>query len=51
MFASFHSEETIPYSSDKLNTFASVVLIRSTIPLSSVGGIHSIPGDSYIPSS
>ena len=30
-FASFHSEGTIPYSSDKLNTFASGVLICSTI--------------------
>ena len=44
MFASFHSEKIIP-SSDKLNTFVSGVLIRSTISLSSFGGIHSTPGD------
>ena len=45
MFASFHSEGTIPSSSDKLNTFASGVLICSTISLSSFGGIPSTPGD------
>ena len=44
MFASFHSEGTIP-SSDKLNNFASGVLICSTISLSSFGGIPSTPGD------
>ena len=31
MFASFHSEGTIPSTCDKLNTFASGVLICSTI--------------------
>ena len=44
MFASFHSEGTIPSSSDKLNNFASGVLICSTISLSSFGGIPSTPG-------
>ena len=43
MFASFHSEGTIPPSSDKLNTFASDVLICSKISLSSSGGIPSTP--------
>ena len=45
MFASFHSEGTIPSSSYKLNYFASGVLICSTISLSSFGGIPSTPGD------
>ena len=45
MFVSFHSEETIPPSSDKLNNFASGVLIYSTISFSSFGGIQSNPGD------
>ena len=45
MFASFHSEGNIPSSSDKLNNFASGVLIYSTISLSSFGGIPSTPGD------
>ena len=45
MFASFHSEGTIPSSSDKLKQFASGVLICSTITLSSFGGIPSTPGD------
>ena len=45
MFASFHSEGTIPSSSDKLNTFASGVLIYSTISLISFGGIPSTPSD------
>ena len=45
MFASYHSEGTIPYSSDKLNNFPSSVLICSTISLSSFGGIPSTPGD------
>ena len=44
MFASFHSEGTIPSSSDKLNNFASGVLIWSTLSLSSFGGIPSTPG-------
>ena len=44
MFPSFHSEGTIPSSSDKLNTFASGVLICSTNSLSSFGGIPSTPG-------
>ena len=48
MFASFHSEGTIP-SSDKLNNFASGVLICSTISLSSFGGIPSTPGDGIPP--
>ena len=45
IFATFHSEGTISSSSDKLNTFASGVLICSTISLSSFGGIPSTPGD------
>ena len=45
MFASFHSEGTIPSSSDKLFTFASGVLIFCTLSLSSFGGITSTPGD------
>ena len=43
MFASFHSEGTIPSSSNKLNNFASGVLICSTISFSSFGGIPSTP--------
>ena len=45
MFASIHSEGTIPSSSDKIINFASGVLICSTISLSSFGGIPSTPGD------
>ena len=45
MFASFHSEGTIPSPSDKLKKIASGVLICSTISLSSFGGIPSTPGD------
>ena len=45
MFASFHSEGNVPSSIDKLNNFASHVLICSTISLSSFGGIPSTPGD------
>ena len=45
MFGSFHSEGTIRSSSDKINNFASGVLICSTIFLSSVGGFPSTPGD------
>ena len=45
MFASFHSELTIPSSIDKLNKFASFVLIYSTISLKNFGGIPSTPGD------
>ena len=45
MFVSIHSEGTIPSSSDKLNNFASGVLICSTISLSSFGGIPSTHGD------
>ena len=45
MFAFFHSDGTIHSSSDNLNTFASGVLICSTISLSSFGGIPSTPGD------
>ena len=48
MFASFHSEGTIPSSSDKLHHFASGVLICSTISLSSFDGIPSTPGDFFI---
>ena len=48
MFASIHSEGTIPSSSDKLNNFASGVLICSTISLSSFGGILSTPGDLFL---
>ena len=45
MFVSFRSNGTIPSSSDKLSTFASGVLICSTIALNSFGGIPSTPGD------
>ena len=45
MFVSFHSEGTIPYSNDKLNKFASGVLIRSIISLISFGAIPSTAGD------
>ena len=45
MFASFYSEGTIPSSSDKLNTFASGVLICSTISLNSFVGFPSTPDD------
>ena len=45
MFFSFHSEGIIPTSSDKLNNFASGVLIYSTISISGFGGIPSTPGD------
>ena len=45
MFAYFHSEGTITSSSDKLNTFASFVLICSTISLSSFVGIPSTLGN------
>ena len=50
MFASFHSNGTIPSSNDKLNTVASGMLICSTISNSNLGGIPSTPGDllSYI---
>ena len=44
MIASFHSEGTVPSSSDKLNNFASGVLICSTISLSSFCCIPSTPG-------
>ena len=36
MFASFHSEGTIPSTCDKLNTFASGVLICSTMFVTSL---------------
>ena len=45
MFASFHSNGTIPSSSDKLNTVASGMLICSTISNSNLGGIPFTPGD------
>ena len=45
MFASIHFEGIIPSSNDKLNTFASGVVICSTISLSNFGGIPSTPGD------
>ena len=45
MFASFHSNGTIPSSHDKLNTVASGMLICSTISNSNLGGIPSTPGD------
>ena len=45
MFASFHSNGTIPSSNDKLNTVASGMLICSTIFNSNLGGIPSTPGD------
>ena len=45
IFVSFHSEGTIPSSSDKITNCASDVLICSTISISSFGGIPSTPGD------
>ena len=45
MFASFHSNGTIPSSNDKLNTVASGMLICSTISNSNLGGIPSTSGD------
>ena len=45
MFASFHSDGTIPSSSAKVKNVASGVLICSIISLSSFGGILSTPGD------
>ena len=45
MFASFHSNGTIPSSNDKLNTVASGMLIYSTPSNSNLGGIPSTPGD------
>ena len=45
MFASFHSEGTIPSSSDKLKKILSGLLNCSTISLSTFGGIPSTPGD------
>ena len=45
MFASFHSNGTIPSSYDKLNTVASGVLICSTISNSNLGGIPPTPDD------
>ena len=47
MFASFHSEGTIPSCSDMLNTCASGVLICSTVSLSILGDIPSTPGDLF----
>ena len=41
MFASLHSEETIPCFNDKLNTIASDILICFTVSISSFGGIAS----------
>ena len=45
MFASFHYEGTISSSSEKLNNYASGVLICSKTSISSFGGIPSTPGD------
>ena len=45
MIASFHSNGTIPFSNDKLNTVASGMLICSTISNHNLGGIPSTPGD------
>ena len=47
MFASFHSNGTIPASNDKLNTVASGMFICSTISSSNLGGIPSTPGDLF----
>ena len=47
MFASFHSECTIPSGSDILNTCASGVLICSTVSFSILGDIPSTPGDLF----
>ena len=47
MFASFHSKGTIPSCSDMLNTFASGVLICSTVSFSILGDIPSTPGDLF----
>ena len=48
MFVSFHSEGTIPSSSDKLNNFASGVLICSTFSLSSLVVYHQLPVIYYV---
>ena len=45
MFASFHSNRTIPSSNDKLTTVASDMLICSTISNTNLGEIPSTPGD------
>ena len=45
MFASFHSNGTIPSSNDKVNTVASGMLICSTISNSNLGGISYTLGD------
>ena len=45
MFASFYSNGTTPSFNDKLNTFASGILICSTVSISNFGGIPSTPGD------
>ena len=47
MFASFHSNGTIPSLSDMLNTCASGVLICSTVSFSILGDIPSTPGDLF----
>ena len=47
MFASIHSEGTIPSCRETINTFGSDVLICSTISLRSFGGIASSPGDLF----
>ena len=43
MFASYHSKRTIPSCSDKLNTWASGILICSTVSFSILGAIPSTP--------
>ena len=47
MFASFHYKGTIPSPSDMLNTFASGVLISSTVSFSSLGHISSTIRDLF----
>ena len=47
MFASFHSEGTIPSCSDMSNMCASGVLISSTVSFSILGDIPSTPGDLF----
>ena len=47
MFASFHSNGTMPSCSVMLNTCASGILICSTVSFSILGDIPSTPGDLF----
>ena len=50
LFAYFHSERTIPSSSDQLNPFANDILFFFTIPLSSFGRNHQLQVIYYLSS-